>query len=588
MKNILAILKLARPLYAIMSILSVFILIGSLLNFATPLLIKFIVDDITQNIAHHSGNFQRISVLIAMMFAANTISTLLTSVTNRMGDHLAGRLRQFLTEKFYHKVFTLPQSYFDGELSGKILNQLNRGISTIYVFINTATNFILPTFIQSIMTIFILAYYNIPIAAFTFLLFPIYFFLSFKSSVAWGKEDRKKNIIEDLIRGRMQETISNIKLVKGFTTEKKEYSLVSDSLTKINKIYARQSLKFHLYDFARNWSLQIIQAIIAVILFIEAFNGRMTIGTMVLVLQLVAQARQPLFAMSFILARVQEAESGSKEYFNILSLPSTENFEAKSEEVTYTNPSITFEHVAFKYDESKSILKNVSFTLEPKQKVALVGHSGAGKSTIVNLILKFYEPTEGVISIDGTPYTNLDHGSIRKNIALVYQDTELFSTTIRENVAYGTKATEKELIEALKKANAYDFVSNLKDKLDSEIGERGIRLSGGQKQRIQIARAILKNAPILILDEATSSLDAKSEKEVQEALENLMEDKLVIIIAHRFSTIQNVNKIIVVDDGKIVDQGNPQELAKKSGIYSDLLNYQIQGNKKLLKEFELG
>jgi ATP-binding cassette subfamily B protein len=170
---------------------------------------------------------------------------------------------------------------------------------------------------------------------------------------------------------------------------------------------------------------------------------------------------------------------------------------------------------------------------------------------------------------------------------LVFQENELFSTTIRENVSYGQTATDKEIIESLKKANAWNFVEKLPKGLDSEVGERGVRLSGGQKQRIQIARAILKNAPILILDEATSSLDAQSEKEVQNALEYLMQDKLVIIIAHRFSTIQNVDRIIVVDDKKIEAQGNPQELAKTKGLYSELLKFQIDGNKKLLESFDI-
>ena len=202
--------------------------------------------------------------------------------------------------------------------------------------------------------------------------------------------------------------------------------------------------------------------------------------------------------------------------------------------------------------------------------------------------MKLYKETGGEIFLCGKSYKNLTPQFIRNNIALVFQENELFSSTVKENVAYGKpNATDKEIVAALKMANAYNFVEKLPKGIDSEIGERGVRLSGGQKQRIQIARAILKAAPILILDEATSSLDAKSEKEVQEALEVLMKDKLTIIIAHRFSTIQNVDKVIVVEHGKITNYGTPKELSQQKGLYSELLNYQIEGNQKLLDSFGL-
>jgi ATP-binding cassette subfamily B protein len=282
------------------------------------------------------------------------------------------------------------------------------------------------------------------------------------------------------------------------------------------------------------------------------------------------------------------AEAGSKEYLEILDLQSTENYEKKVTNITLKDPTITFKNVNFSYNDSDRVMHDVSFTIDKNQSVALVGHSGAGKSTIINLILKFYEPTSGDIYLKDDSYKKLDHAIVRNNISLVFQENELFSTSVRENVAYGRpSSTDAEIIHALKLANAYDFVKKLPKGLDNEVGERGVRLSGGQKQRIQIARAILKNAPILILDEATSSLDAKSEKEVQNALENLMKNKLVIIIAHRFSTIQNVKKILVVDAGKIIESGTPQELSNKKGIYAELLHYQIEGNKKLLEKFDI-
>lgn len=588
MKNIVKIIKLSKPLHKLVFGISILIIVSSALQLAVPFFSKFIVDEIVAHIDTGKGDLNKLITLIVFAFALNTVGVLLTSISSRLGDHFAGRIRQFLTEKFYDKVLSLPQSYFDGQLSGKIINQLNRGIYTIYNFLNTASNFIVPMFLQSIFTIAVLAYYNIPIAFFTFILFPIYLILSYYSTVKWGKEEAKKNEIEDVTRGRINEVIYNIRLVKGFTHEKKEYDSVSKNLTNINKIYARQSSMFHKFDFARNMSLVVILFAINILVFYNTFIGVLTLGEMVLILQLFNQARIPLFAMSFILTQIQQAEQGSRQYLEILHLESKENYNISGKSKMITDPSIEFKNVSFNYEESETVLNGVSFVMNPHEKIALVGHSGAGKSTIVNLIMKLYTPTKGELFLKDKPYSSLTHKFVRDNIALVFQENELFSSTVRENVSYGkTNAKEEEIISALKSANAYDFVMKLPKGLDSEIGERGVKLSGGQKQRIQIARAILKNAPILILDEATSSLDAKSEKEVQIALETLMKGRLTIIIAHRFSTIQNVDKIIVVENGKIANYGTPQELSKQEGLYSELLRYQIEGNQKLLDQFGL-
>ena len=587
MKNILKIIRISGPLYPLLAVISLLILASADLQLIAPVLSKYIVDEIVSQLQHKGGDLQRLIIIIIIAFAANLLALITNSISDRLGDHFAGRLRKFLTEKFYDKVLRLPQSYFDSKISGKIVNQLNRGIYTIHDVLNNSTNFILPTFLQSIFTVAVLAFYNIPIALFTFILFPIYLILSFYSAVKWGEEEVKKNKIEDYSRGRIQEVISNIKLVKSFISEQKEHNVISNNLKEINRIYGRQSRTYHIYDFFRGLSLNIILFAINILVFYNTFKGSISIGEMVLILSLVNQARLPLFAMSFILTQLQMAEAGSKEYFEILALPPKEDYTKEVDLRKIVAPTITFQNVNFNYEKSGVVLEDVSFKIDIDETVALVGHSGAGKTTIVNLILKFYEPTKGNIYLKNRNYKDLDQKFIRNNISLVFQDSELFSSTVKENVSYGKKAGEKEITEALKLANAYDFVIDLPEGLDSEVGERGIRLSGGQKQRIQIARAILKDAPILILDEATSSLDAKSEKEVQDGLRNLIKNKLVIIIAHRFSTIQNVDRIIVLDKGKVVDMGDPGELAARPGIYSDLLRYQIEGNKKLLESFEI-
>lgn len=588
MKNIIKIIKISKPLHHLVAILAVLILLSSVLSLVAPILSKYIVDEIVLRVEGKGGDIQRLIFLVVVAFGMNFLGLIITTVSERVGDHFAGRWRKFITERFYDKVLRLPQSYFDSEVSGKILNQLGRGIHSTHGFLNTATNFILPTFVQSLFTIIVLAYYNVPVALFTFILFPIYLSLSYYSTVKWGKEEVRKNAIEDRTRGRMQEVVSNMRLVKTFLAERKEHKAVEENLSEVNAIYAKQSRTYHIFDFFRGLSLNLILFAINIIVFYNTFQGKLSIGEMVLILQLVNQARLPLFAMSFILTQVQQAESGSKEYFEILELKSAEDYTKESKRKPMENPTIEFKDVYFQYKDSQAVLKGVSFKINHNESVALVGHSGAGKSTIANLILKFYEANAGDIYLKDKNYRELDHTIIRNNIALVFQENELFSSTVRENVAYGKEhAAEHEIIQALRLANAHEFVMKLPKGLDSEIGERGVKLSGGQKQRIQIARAILKDAPILILDEATSSLDARSEKEVQMALENVIKNRMVVIIAHRFSTIQNVDKIIVLDEGKIVDMASPGELAQREGIYRDLLTYQIEGNRKLLEKFEI-
>ncbi len=587
MKNIFKILKLAQPLHALMAVIILFVVISIAFEIVTPLLSGKILDEVVRQSGSTEKDFSQLITLLGISLAATIVYLIAKSIGQRLGDHLSGKIRKYLTEKFYDKALTLPQSYYDSEISGKIVNQLNRGISSIQQFTNTTTNFIIPTCLQAVIVIAILAYFNLALAGLMVIIFPIYLFLSSISTQRWGKKEVIKNAVEDKTRGRIQEAIANIKLVKGFTSEKAEFDFVAGNLTEINSIYRKQSSEFHLWNFTRELSLYLVLFATSLIIFYNALKGLITAGGVIILIQLVDRARWPLFGMSYILTQIQAAEAGSKEFLEILDLPSTENYRIDKRVEKLKFPKIEFQDVTFKYESSDTVLDDVSFTINKNEMAALVGPSGAGKSTIVNLMLKFYEPLSGNIFLNGQNYRGLSHNMIRQNIALVFQENELFSSTIKENVSYGSVLDEKRVIDALKKANAWSFVSVLKNGIHTEVGERGVRLSGGQRQRIQIARAIYKNAPILILDEATSSLDAKSESEVSEAIEHLVQDRLVIVIAHRFSTIQNAGKIIVLNNKKIEAIGAPQELAVQDGIYAHLLRYQIEGNKKLLRKFEI-
>jgi len=593
MKNTFNIIRLSKPQHGYIAVAGVLILIQALLQQATPITLKFVVDELTLQISTGNGAIDRLMLLFLLLLAINISSVSLNAVSQRLGDFIASRLGRYLTEMYYRKVFTLPQLYFDSEISGKMVNQLNRGILSIQGFIGTSTNFILPALLQAFFGVGVLAYFDWKIALLAATVFPIYIAISTYSTTRWGKIQEKKNVHEDASRGRIQEAISNIKLIKTYNTQQREWNFVSNEYATINKLYDKQSTQYHVLNFIREFGLEITFVLILFIVFRNTFFGQISLGEMVLIFQILNQLRWPLYGMSYILEQVQRAEADSKSFFEILNLKSTEVFQTKKLPPLKSAPVIRFENVDFAYTEansvtSETVLKNLNIKFEPKESVALVGHSGAGKTTLLNLILKLYEPTAGSLYLSDKNYADVDHAWVRDHIALVFQDNELFSSTIRENVAYGVqKATDKEIWQALKQANADTFVKKLPEGLDAKIGERGVKLSGGQKQRIQIARAILHNKPILILDEATSSLDSKSEQLVQDALEKLFKNKLVIIIAHRFSTIQNVDRIIVLDKGTIVDSGRPSELAQRDGVYSELLKYQVEGNKKLLSKYEI-
>jgi ATP-binding cassette subfamily B protein len=311
------------------------------------------------------------------------------------------------------------------------------------------------------------------------------------------------------------------------------------------------------------------------------FKLRFTIGEMTLLLQLVQQARFPLFAMSFILSQIQQADSGSKDFFDIMTVKSAikDKSGAKTLHIgngVVKNPYIEFRDVSFRYDENKPVLTGISFKMKRGEKLALVGESGQGKSTLVNLLLRFYEPKRGAIYINGENTGDVTQASLRKSIAVVFQESLLFSGTVLENIIYGNPdAGMADVIKVAKAANAYDFIMELPDKFDSLIGERGVKLSGGQKQRISIARAMLKGAPIIILDEATSSLDSRSEIEVQQGLDRLTKNRTTIIIAHRLSTIAGADDVLVLSKGTVAQYGSAADLLKnKNGLYAKMIDLQ--------------
>ena len=325
--------------------------------------------------------------------------------------------------------------------------------------------------------------------------------------------------------------------------------------------------------------LDVVFFAIYAIIFVQTAQGTYSVGVMILLIQLVNMAREPVASMSWLVDTSQRAIAGSREYFTVMDQADEPRNALEAGDIQHvwaqTGPAIELDHVSFRYSEDTSlVLDDITLVISRGERVAFVGESGGGKTTLVNLIMKLYPVTSGQIRVYGEPIDEIPVTVLRREIGAVFQDASLFSGTIRENLAYGRDATDQELAEAVRRANAAGFTGKLKDGLDTEIGERGIKLSGGQKQRISVARALLKDAPILILDEATSSLDTKAERAVQAGLDELMEGRTTLIIAHRLSTISSVDRIVTLRDGRIDEIGSPAELATTGGIYAELLALQ--------------
>jgi ATP-binding cassette, subfamily B, bacterial len=560
-----------------------FVIVTSGLSLVVPLLNKEIVDEIVGQVTGQGSDVQFIIVLLGFVLLTQIVQIVLQSIGGWIGDIIQVKLQTYLSASFYKHLLSLHIGFYDNEVTGKTMNKMYRGIEQITGFVQSMINNFLPFLLTAIVTIALLAYYSWVIALLLAALFPIYILISHNSTVSWKKYQDEQNDLSDVSLSRAYESVAGIRLVKSFATEAMEFTNFHDFRQKIEKLAVRQTRGWHVYDFARQFVLNaILFAIFAYIVY-HTFNGRYTIGEMTLLLQLVQQARFPLFAMSYILGQIQRAESGSKEFFSVIETPIAVNDATNAAPLVWKKPKsgqplIEVKNLHFSYDADKPVLSDINFTIKPHERFALVGESGQGKSTLVNLLLRFYEPQQGKIAILGQDISQISQTSLRQQIAVVFQDSLLFSGSILDNIRYAKpEASMDDVIKAAKAANAHEFVSKLPDQYDSLVGERGVKLSGGQKQRISIARAILKDAPIIVLDEATSSLDSKSEVLVQEGLDRLMKGRTSIIIAHRLSTIANADHILVLANGTVAEYGDPKQLIKTTdSVYAKLVKLQQQ------------
>ncbi|MFV8324199.1 ABC transporter ATP-binding protein [uncultured Flavobacterium sp.] len=483
----------------------------------------------------------------------------------------------------YSNLVKLPMSFFSQKRVGELNSRISSDITQIQDTLTSTIAEFLRQFILIIGGVLLLANESIKLTLLMLSVVP----LVAVAAVIFGRFIRKysKNVQDKVAESQVivEETMQGISIVKAFANEWYEIARYNGKIKEVVKI-AIKGGKYRGY-FASFIIFCLFGAIVAVVWYGVrlSISGEMSVGQLISFVLYSTFVGASFGGIAELYAQIQKAIGATERVFELLDeTPEKINSIQNTAEAQKIKGNVTFKNVAFSYHSRKEIkvLKDVSFTANFGQKIAIVGPSGTGKSTIASLLLRFYNIDEGEILVDGKNIYDFDLESLRGNMSIVPQDVILFGGTIRENIAYGKpNATEEEIVTASKQANAYNFIESFPEKFETIVGERGIKLSGGQRQRIAIARALLKNPSILILDEATSSLDSESEKLVQEALEILMEGRTSIIIAHRLSTIRSADQILVLDKGKITEQGTHQELiALENGIYKNLSNLQFSNS----------
>ncbi|QXT63077.1 ABC transporter ATP-binding protein [Tessaracoccus palaemonis] len=585
MRDIVRILTAARQLWP----LYLGIVLGAVAIAATSLLMPFVIaaatDIVVSMAAGGPGTIASLMWLAVALLGLSLANSLISNITGYWGDVMATRLRRILSVRYFHKLLRLPQRYYDNELTGTLISRLNRSITSITDFLQMFANNFFPMLITLFAVLIITAFYSPWLAVLLIIIYPTFVWLTALTSRRWQVWEHRKNDHYDVAGGRFAEAIAQMRVVKSFVTERGEVDRFAAHYDDAVGLTAQQSSFWHRMDTGRRAVLDVVFFAIYAILFVQTAQGAFSIGVMVMLIQLVNMARQPVTSMSYLVDTTQRALAGSAEYFRVMGEVDEPNNPLEAQHVSTVDwseadPVIDFDHVDFGYDDGELVLTDVNLAIDRGEKVAFVGESGGGKTTLVNLIMRLYPTTSGTVSVHGLSVADVPVDALRREIGVVFQDASLFSGTIRENIAYGMgEVTDEQLTAAATRANAMSFISRLSKGFDTEIGERGVKLSGGQKQRISVARALLKDAPILVLDEATSSLDTKAERAVQAGLDELMEGRTTLIIAHRLSTISSVDRIVTLRDGRIDEVGSPAELATTGGIYAELLSLQASTRK---------
>jgi subfamily B ATP-binding cassette protein MsbA len=507
------------------------------------------------------------------------VSIFLKNLFLYLSYYFLAPIRNEVTRKYskllYNKILALPIGYFTEQRKGDILSRSSNDIAELENSVVGTLEGLIKEPLNIIGILLFLFFISFKLTLFVFVLLPIAGFVVGRIGRSLKKQTNKAQVKWGEILSQMEETLTGLRIIKGFNVEQKVkkqfYGLIDDIFGIKNRISYRRDLASPISEFL---GVTILSGVLW-------FGGNLVLngdilsqGAFITYVALFSQIINPAKALSQAVYNVNRGTATLDRLNEILEAPVTVNDIADPMQLNEFKDSISFENVGFSYQDD-SILHNINLTVKKGKLVALVGSSGAGKSTLADLVPRFHDVSEGQLLIDGINIKNYSLHSLRKQISIVTQEPILFNDTIAANIALGKpEATEDEIIAAAKIANAYDFIIKKEGGFNSTIGDRGSKLSGGERQRLTIARAVLKNPPILILDEATSALDTESEKLVQDAINNMMQNRTSIVIAHRLSTIRHADEIIVMQKGKIVERGNHETLLAQNGYYQKLIEMQ--------------
>ena len=508
-----------------------------------------------------------------ILFGVFLLSSIFNLISNSTSSWVSNKVIMDLRVHMFKKLLDLPKSFFDKLTTGKLISKLTFDVEQIASVAST----IWLVFIKSLLTVVILVgylfYKNWQLSISLILILPI-IFLAVRFSA-----NRMHSLSQDVqssmgeLTHILDENISGQNIIKIFQADKVETK-------KFNQLIQKIRQKRFKVDFTAGVNTNLINVLLGLalsfVVYYSSVKLQMTGGQFLSYFTALAMLIKPAKTLIDMNKPLQIAFAAGESVFGLIDEP-PENNPGKSK-VSNLNGEIIFDHVSFSYGKDKLILDDLNFRVNAGETIAIVGPTGSGKTTIIELISKFYAPTSGQIYFDGIDIQNIENYSLRSNISYVDQNTRLFNDSVTNNIALGDNVNKEDgyISDIAKRAEAYDFILNLDQKFDTNIGDNGKLLSGGQRQRLAIARAMAKDAPILILDEATSALDSSTENLVQKAISNMTENRTTIIIAHRLSTIQNANKIIVLDNGKILEEGSHTELVKKKGFYSKLIEDQYK------------